>query len=118
MRGGACYNHRWIATRYLTLCHLRNPRMILCKSKQQCVYFSRPTSSTLETRKVVVMRKLNLACVALVCFIGALFTAIAQTPRTAEQQNSDRVVISKDEVLFDLVVRDRKGKAIKDLGQQ
>ena len=80
--------------------------------------FSRPTSSTLETRKVVVMRKLSLACVALVCFIGALFTTIAQTPRTAEQQNSDRIVISKDEVLFDLVVRDKKGKLIKDLAQQ
>jgi len=64
------------------------------------------------------MRKLSLAFVALVCFIGALFTAIAQTPRTAEQQNSDRVVISKDEVLFDLVVRDKKGKSIKDLAQQ
>ena len=64
------------------------------------------------------MRKLSLACMALVCFIGALFTTIAQTPRTPEQQNSDRIVISKDEVLFDLVVRDKKGKLIKDLAQQ
>ncbi len=64
------------------------------------------------------MRNVRLACIALACFIGALFTTSAQTQRPAEQQNQDRIVISKDEVLFDLVVRDKKGKLIKDLGQQ
>jgi VWFA-related protein len=64
------------------------------------------------------MRTFSLACMALACFIGALFTTSAQTQRPAEQQNSDRIVISKDEVLFDLVVRDKKGKLIKDLAQQ
>ena len=56
------------------------------------------------------MRNFTIVCIALVCLIGVLFTTSAQTQRPAEQQNQDRVVISKDEVLFDLVVRDKKGK--------
>ena len=64
------------------------------------------------------MRNFTLACMSLLCFIGVLFTTSAQTQRPAEQQNQDRIVISKDEVLFDLVVRDKKGKMIKDLAQQ
>jgi VWFA-related protein len=60
--------------------------------------------------------RLILACATLACLItfGAL---PAQTQRTAEQQNQDKIVITKDEVLFDVVVRDKKGKLIKDLSQ-
>ncbi|HEV8430256.1 MAG TPA: VWA domain-containing protein [Pyrinomonadaceae bacterium] len=57
--------------------------------------------------------RLSLACAALACFVGTLFTALAQTQRPGDQQ--DRIVISKDEVLFDVVVRDKRGKIIKDL---
>lgn len=57
--------------------------------------------------------RLSLACVALACVVGTLFTALAQTQRQADQQ--DKIVISKDEVLFDVVVRDKRGKVIKDL---
>jgi VWFA-related protein len=46
-----------------------------------------------------------------------LVTTAAQTQRPADNQNQDKVVISKDEVPFDVVVRDKKGKLIKDLTQ-
>ncbi|HEU4715037.1 MAG TPA: hypothetical protein VFS76_26045 [Pyrinomonadaceae bacterium] len=56
----------------------------------------------------------GVACAVLACVIGSLFTTLAQSQRPADQ-NQDRIVISKDEVLFDVVVRDKKGKLIKDL---
>ena len=56
----------------------------------------------------------GVACAVLACVIGSLFTTFAQSQRPADQ-NQDRIVISKDEVLFDVVVRDKKGKLIKDL---
>ena len=56
-----------------------------------------------------------LASVGFACVAGALFTCLAQTQRPAEQQSPDKVVISKDEVPFDVVVRDKKGKMIRDL---
>jgi VWFA-related protein len=59
--------------------------------------------------------RLAFACVALACVVGTLFTALAQTQRPADQQNQEKIVISKDEVLFDVVVRDKKGKPITDL---
>lgn len=55
--------------------------------------------------------RLSLACAALACVLGPLFPTLAQ--RQTDQQ--DRVVISKDEVLFDVVVRDKRGKVIRDL---
>ena len=56
----------------------------------------------------------GVACAVLACVVGSLFTTFAQSQRPADQ-NQDRIVISKDEVLFDVVVRDKKGKLIKDL---
>ena len=58
--------------------------------------------------------RLSLACAAVACVLGVLFTALAQTQKPAEQ-NQDRVVISRDEVLFDVVIRDKRGKVIRDL---
>src|SRR6185503_14168929 len=53
--------------------------------------------------------------VGLACIGGTLITSFAQTQRPAEPQSPDKLVISKDEVPFDLVVRDKKGKLIRDL---
>ena len=58
--------------------------------------------------------KLSLLYV-MFAIVNGPFTAIAQTQRPVEQQNPDRIVISKDEVPFDVVVRDKKGKLIRDL---
>ncbi len=58
---------------------------------------------------------LTRACVSLACSAGMLITTLAQEPRPTDQQSPDRIVISKDEVPFDVVVRDKKGKMIKDL---
>ena len=60
---------------------------------------------------------LILVCAGVAGVAGTLFTAFAQTQRQADQQTPDRIVISKDEVPLDVVVRDKKGKAIKDLSQ-
>ncbi|MCM3871848.1 MAG: VWA domain-containing protein, partial [Pyrinomonadaceae bacterium] len=56
-----------------------------------------------------------LACVTLACVVGTSISSRAQIQRPVEQQNSDKVVISKNEVPFDVVVRDKKGRSIKDL---
>ena len=56
-----------------------------------------------------------LACLTLACVVGTSTTSRAQIQRPVEQQNSDKIVISKDEVPFDVVVRDKKGRPIKDL---
>ena len=58
---------------------------------------------------------LTLACIAFACVIGTTVALYAQTQRPVEPQTQDKVVISKDEVPFDVVVRDKKGKVIKDL---
>jgi VWFA-related protein len=63
------------------------------------------------------MRNLSLACLVLACFVATLFTTSAQTQRPADPQSPDKIVISKDEVVFDLIVRDKKGKPIRDLAQ-
>jgi VWFA-related protein len=57
--------------------------------------------------------KLSLLYV-MFALVNGPFVAFAQN-RPAEQQNPDRIVISKDEVPFDVVVRDKKGKLIRDL---
>src|SRR6476620_2857219 len=56
-----------------------------------------------------------LGCVTLACVVGTSVTSRAQQQRPAEQQDQDKVVIRKDEVPFDVVVRDKKGRPIKDL---
>ncbi|PWT93298.1 MAG: hypothetical protein C5B55_04780 [Blastocatellia bacterium] len=59
--------------------------------------------------------RLILACAALVFLVATLYTTLAQTQRPSGRQNQDSIVISKDEVLCDVVVRDKKGKLIRDL---
>ena len=55
-----------------------------------------------------------IIAVSIAGFVLSTFTSLAQTQRPANQA-ADKVVISKDEVSLDIVVRDRKGKVIKDL---
>ena len=57
--------------------------------------------------------KLILGYVGLVAVI-VCFATLTQAQRPADQ-TQDRVVISKDEVPLDVVVRDKKGKVIRDL---
>ena len=56
-----------------------------------------------------------IACVTLACVVGTSTITRAQLQRPVEQQNSDRIVISKGEVPFDVVVRDKNGRPVKDL---
>jgi VWFA-related protein len=56
-----------------------------------------------------------VAGVTLACVVGTSIRSRAQIQRPVEQQNSDKIVISKDEVPFDVVVRDKKGRPINDL---
>src|SRR5678815_425030 len=56
-----------------------------------------------------------LACLGIACVVGTSITSRAQQQRPAEQQDPDKIVIRKDEVPFDVVVRDKKGRPIKDL---
>jgi VWFA-related protein len=58
--------------------------------------------------------RLSLAGVIIGCVLST-FTSLAQSQRPADQQATDKVVITKDEVPLDVVVRDKKGKVIKDL---
>lgn len=60
------------------------------------------------------LAKLGLSYLVFATVVGP-FTTLAQTQRPAEQQTQDRIVITKDEVPLDVVVRDKKGKLIKDL---
>ena len=55
-----------------------------------------------------------LACVILACVAGSSIITRAQQQRPVEQ-TPDKVVISKNEVPFDVVVRDKKGRPVKDL---
>ncbi|HEY9503552.1 MAG TPA: VWA domain-containing protein, partial [Pyrinomonadaceae bacterium] len=55
-----------------------------------------------------------LACVILACVAGSSIITRAQQQRSVEQ-TPDKVVISKNEVPFDVVVRDKKGRPVKDL---
>ncbi|HKE59711.1 MAG TPA: VWA domain-containing protein [Pyrinomonadaceae bacterium] len=65
----------------------------------------------------LLLTRFGIACLGLACIVGTLITTLAQTQRPAEPQTPDKIVISKDEVPFDVVVRDKKGKLIKDLTQ-
>src|SRR5215213_7790081 len=56
-----------------------------------------------------------VACLVLACVVGATGTAGAQDQSPAGQQNQDSVVVNADEVLFDVVVRDKKGRLVRDL---
>lgn len=51
----------------------------------------------------------------LACVVGTIGTTSAQAQRPVNQQTSDSVIVNKDEVPFDVVVRDKKGRLINDL---
>ncbi len=53
---------------------------------------------------------------AFVVLVGlALTTGTSSITTHAQSQTQDKIVISKDEVLFDVVVRDKKGRVVRDL---
>ena len=54
-----------------------------------------------------------LACVTLACVVETSITTRAQVQRPAEQQSSDKIIISKNEVPFDVVVRDKNPRSLR-----
>ena len=56
-----------------------------------------------------------VAGVVFACVAGLTFITKSQTQRPAVQQSSDKVVVDTGEVLLDAVVRDKKGRLLKDL---
>jgi VWFA-related protein len=58
---------------------------------------------------------LAAACAAFACVVGTTITGGAQDRRPAGRQSPDSVVVNTDEVLFDIVVRDKRGRVVNDL---
>lgn len=57
----------------------------------------------------------GFACVVLACVVGTAVPDGTRAQRPAEQQTPESVIVSTDEVLLDVVVRDKKGRVVKDL---
>ena len=49
------------------------------------------------------------------CVAAAAVAALTQTQTTPAQRDEQKVVVNAGEVLFDVVVRDRRGRVVKDL---
>jgi hypothetical protein len=56
-----------------------------------------------------------VACAVLACVVGTTVSGGAQDRRDAGRQSPDSVVVNTDEVLFDVVVRDKRGRVVNDL---
>jgi VWFA-related protein len=56
-----------------------------------------------------------VACGLFACLVVTTSMSSAQDQRPAGRQNPDNVVVNTDEVLFDVVVRDKKGRLVNDL---
>src|SRR3954469_8784912 len=56
-----------------------------------------------------------VACAIFACVVAVTLVTNAQAQRPAGQQTPDKVVVSADEVLFDVVVRDKKGRLLTNL---
>ena len=61
------------------------------------------------------MRTLMRLLFACLCVVAMAVASRPQTQPTTEQQGGQRVVVNAGEVLFDVIVRDRKGRAVYDL---
>ncbi|MCM3869526.1 MAG: VWA domain-containing protein [Pyrinomonadaceae bacterium] len=59
--------------------------------------------------------RFGFACAVFACVVGTAVTTSAQAQRPGNEQTPDKLVINSAEVPFDVVVRDRKGRSIKDL---
>ncbi|HWW76848.1 MAG TPA: VWA domain-containing protein, partial [Pyrinomonadaceae bacterium] len=55
------------------------------------------------------------ACAVLACVVVTTIGGGAQERRPAARQSPDSVVVNTDEVLFDVVVRDKRGRVVNDL---
>jgi VWFA-related protein len=64
---------------------------------------------------MTLVNRLLISGLVLAVAMGALTTGRAQNPRPTAKSDDDSIVIRRDEVPFDLVVRDKKGKLIRDL---
>ncbi|HJQ32467.1 MAG TPA: VWA domain-containing protein [Pyrinomonadaceae bacterium] len=55
------------------------------------------------------------ACTVFACVVVTTINGGAQDRRPAARQSPDSVVVNTDEVLFDVVVRDKRGRVVNDL---
>src|SRR5579883_3091593 len=59
--------------------------------------------------------KSRIACITIIALAFSLFgNCLAQTPAGAGQ-DEERVVVSSNEIMLDAVVKDKKGRPVKDL---
>ncbi len=61
------------------------------------------------------MRKLVRLIFVSACVAGAAAVTLTQTQTTPARQEEQKVVVNAGEVLFDVVVRDKRGRVVKDL---
>src|SRR5918911_358918 len=61
------------------------------------------------------MHTLMRLLVACMCIAGVALAGLSQTRTAPEQQGNQKVVVNAAEVPFDVVVRDKKGRAVTDL---
>src|SRR5215213_2214378 len=62
------------------------------------------------------MRKLVRLLIVSACVAAAAVAALTQTQTPPARQDEQKVVVNAGEVLFDVVVRDKRGRVVKDLG--
>src|ERR1700687_2933622 len=55
------------------------------------------------------------ACIVFACIFGPSVTNSAQAQRPSGEQDPPKVVINTGEVPFDVVIRDKRGRPVKDL---
>src|ERR1051325_12028173 len=61
------------------------------------------------------MRKLLRLLFVSACVAAATVAALTQTQTAPAQRDEQKVVVNTGEVLFDVVVRDKRGRVVKDL---
>jgi hypothetical protein len=59
--------------------------------------------------------RLAIACVVFAFAAGTTAMTRAQDQRPPGKQSPDNIIVSTDEVLIDAVVRDKRGRLVKDL---
>src|ERR1044071_312178 len=62
------------------------------------------------------MRKLARLSFVAACVAAAAVAALTQAQTAPAQRDEQKVVVNAGEVLFDVVVRDKRGRVVKDLG--
>src|ERR1044071_9814752 len=62
------------------------------------------------------MRKLARLSFVAACVAAAAVAALTQAQTAPAQRDEQKVVVNAGEGLFDVVVRDKRGRVVKDLG--